>query len=98
LAARIEWTPAALSDLDDIWLHIARDSRNAANRFLDRVDSAEERLADNPLIGVARDDLAPGMRLWPIGNHVFLYRFEPGLLTIVRLVWGGRSLGALINQ
>ena len=23
------------------------------------------------LIGATRDELAPGMRLWPIGNHVF---------------------------
>ena len=98
MATRIEWTPAALNDLDDIWLHIARDSQNAANRFLDRVDLAEQRLADFPLIGATRDGLVPGMRLWPIGNYVFPYRFEHGLLTIVRLVWGGRSLGALINQ
>jgi hypothetical protein len=55
-------------------------------------------MTDFPLIGATRDEPAPGMRLWPIGNYVFPYRFEHGLLTIVRLVWGGRSLGALINQ
>ncbi len=55
-------------------------------------------MMDFPPIGATRDEPAPGMRLWPIGNYVFRYRFEHDLLTIVRLVWGGRSLGALINQ
>jgi hypothetical protein len=29
-------------------------------------------MTDFPLIGATRDEPAPGMRLWPIGNYVFL--------------------------
>jgi hypothetical protein len=29
-------------------------------------------MTDFPLIGATRDELVPGMRLWPIGNYVFL--------------------------
>jgi toxin ParE1/3/4 len=95
VTARIEWTPQALDDLDDIWLPIAKDNRRPADAVLDRIDAAERRLAEFPLTGVARDEIAPGLRLWPVGNYVVLHRADRSLVTIVRIVWGGRNLRSL---
>lgn len=96
MAARVSWTSEALKDLDEIWLHIARDSIRGAEAILDRIDRAERQQSEHPLSGPARDDLRPGLRLWPVGNYVILYRSEAGRVTIVRVLWGGRDLGDLL--
>lgn len=49
----------AESDLREIWLYIAIDNEIAADRLLDKMYQKFLLLADSPLIGVARDDLAP---------------------------------------
>ena len=95
MAGPAEWAPAAVEDLEDIWGHIALDSPNAADRVIRRLHAAAERLAEFPLIGVARDELAPGMRLWPVGSYVLLHRIDGRTVTIVRALWGGRDLPAL---
>lgn len=96
MPAKVRWTPEALQDLDDIWLHIAVDSLRGANKVLDRIDEAELRLSEHPFSGVARDDLRSGMRLLPVGSYVILHTSAPGLVTIVRVLWGGRDLPALL--
>lgn len=95
MAGPAEWTPAALDDLEEIWSHIALDSPKAADRVIRRLHAAAERLAEFPLIGVARDELASGMRLWPVGSYVLLHRIDRQTVTIVRAIWGGRDLAAL---
>jgi toxin ParE1/3/4 len=57
---RIVVSPLAQADIDEIWDYIARDSIPNADRFVDRIESRLSLLADNPGIGVARDDLDPG--------------------------------------
>lgn len=49
--ARVTWTDQALDDLDAICRLIARDSRQYAQRFFDRVFRTTDRLAQFPLSG-----------------------------------------------
>jgi toxin ParE1/3/4 len=49
--ARIVRTTLARADLRDIWLYVAQDSIDAADRFLDRIDRTIRMLAENPEIG-----------------------------------------------
>jgi toxin ParE1/3/4 len=55
-------SPRAQADIDEIWDHIARDSILNADRFVDRLEEPFGLLADNPCLGVARDDLRSGLR------------------------------------
>ncbi len=48
---------AAESDLDSIWEYIARDSVDAADRWIAKLFDAFEVLAVNPAIGHTREDL-----------------------------------------
>ena len=85
----------AEEDLIDIWLRIAQDDPAAADRTLDAIDARARRLVDFPRLGPARDDIAPGLRYFPSGSHLILYRIVPGSIEIVRVVHGARDLFAL---
>jgi len=52
--------PEAEAQLDDIWLHIARESGNVdtANRVVDHITDRFWLLSRHPFIGRKRDDFA----------------------------------------
>jgi toxin ParE1/3/4 len=89
---RIRRTPLAQQDLEDIWYFVAQDDPAAADRLLDILERKLELLADNPLMGPARPDIALELRYHPVGNHLLLYRVVEGGIEIVRVVHGGRNL------
>lgn len=94
---RLKRLPQAERDLDDIWLHIALDSPSAADAVIDRLWEAERLLCEHPLAGRARDELGAGLRSWPVGDYLVIYRPDPGQTIIVRIVWGGRNLPDLFR-
>jgi toxin ParE1/3/4 len=55
----------AEDDLVEIWLFIAKDSPNAADRFLDLLDQKCQLLAESPEIGRRRPELAPACAASP---------------------------------
>jgi toxin ParE1/3/4 len=75
--ARVLRTDAAEESRLDIWLHIASDSIQAADRLIRAIDDNCRLYATQPLMGVARPDLAPGIRCFPVGNYVAIYRPLP---------------------
>lgn len=92
---QLYFTRAAREDLITIWAHIAEDNPQAADRLLDRLEEAANRLADNPQIGPARDDIRPGLRYLVSGPYLLLYRIRDGGIEIVRTVHGRRDLNGL---
>ncbi len=57
---RLEWSRAALFELDEIRTYIAERNRTAAERVKDRIFAASELLARRPYIG--RTGRGPGLR------------------------------------
>ncbi|MGH8291573.1 MAG: type II toxin-antitoxin system RelE/ParE family toxin [Steroidobacteraceae bacterium] len=69
--------PEAEGGPDEIWLYTARESDNAeiADRLIDSIGERFLLLAQHPHVGRARDaDLRPGLRSFPVGRHIILYR------------------------
>jgi len=89
---RLQRTARAEEDLIDIWIHIARDNPSAADRLLEVLDQKSLALARNPHMGMARDDIAPGVRHFPVGNYLILYRALEDGVEVVRYVHGMRRL------
>jgi len=87
--------PQAEADLDEIWLHIAQDDPNSADRFIDLIEERCRLLAENPLMGRSRPELAPGLRSFPVGNYIIFYNPIEGGIEIVRVVSGARNIDAL---
>ena len=86
----------ARADLEEIWLFIAEDDLQAADRFNALLLSKIISLAKQPLIGRAREDLRPGVRGFPVGNYVIFYRDTPAAVEIIRILHGARDIASLV--
>jgi toxin ParE1/3/4 len=89
---RVRLTPRADLDLEEIWFFVAQDDPVAADLWLDAIEEKLELLADNPLMGPARSDIARDLRYHPVGNYLLLYRIVAGGVEVVRVVHGARNL------
>jgi toxin ParE1/3/4 len=87
----------AARDLEQIWAYIAQDSPVAADRFLDRIHRTCLRLADVPRIGRLRNELAKGLRSFPIGRYVIFYRVGGGGIEVARVLSGYQDIEALFD-
>ncbi len=91
---RIIKRPAAETDLDEIWWHIAQDNPINADRFLDRILDSCHTLADFPHMGAKRDELMPGLRSHPVGNYLIYYFPLADGIEIVRVLHGSRDVNS----
>jgi toxin ParE1/3/4 len=92
---RIVRSPAAESDLIDIWLTIANDSPLAADRFLEAIADRILQLAAFPESGARRPDIATEARALTIGSYLAIYRITEKHVEIVRVVHGARDVSTL---
>jgi len=85
-------TPAAESDLINIWLYIARDNQDAADRVYQAAGKTFEALAATPRMGTlyqAKRGQLEGIRFFPVSkfqNYVIYYREQPQGVQIVRVL------------
>src|SRR5271167_2588648 len=93
--------PRADSDLDEIWYYIAKESGSVevADRFIESITDHFYLLSRNPYIGRRRDeDLRVGLRSFPVGRYVILYRVENEDVVILYVLPGNRNLGGLLED
>jgi toxin ParE1/3/4 len=86
---------SAREDLDRIWDYIAQDDPQAADRFVRLIVSKFVMLASMPQMGCPREELACGLRSFPVGNYIIFYRVMEGGVEIVRVLHGARDLPPL---
>jgi toxin ParE1/3/4 len=93
---RLTISPLALRDLDEIWLYIAKDNIDAAERVNDELNAATKDLAHYPRLGRERPEMGDGVRSYPSGNYLIIYLPLPGGgAHVFRIVHGNRDLGSL---
>ena len=63
--ATVNFAQSARTDLLEVWLFIAEENLNAADRVLETIEQEAGILATQPLMGRARPDLAQDIRTWP---------------------------------
>lgn len=93
---RVSYTDLARHDRLEVWLHIAADNLSAADRLLDEIDEKLLMLANAPNLGRAREDLAPGIRYFPVSRYLIFYTHDPGGIIVVRILHGARHLPSLL--
>lgn len=94
--ARCTITPQAQRDLQEIWLFIASDNPAAADRLVDNLLATAHLIAESPEMGVARPDLAEGVRGFPCERrYVIFYRIVSGGIEVLHIVHGARNLRLL---
>jgi toxin ParE1/3/4 len=97
---RLRVSPQAASDLDDIWYFLATESGSIeiADRFIDTITVRFATLAKHPHIGRRRDhDLRPGIRSFPVGDYMIIYRLDAADLLILRVLRGSRDIEGLFR-
>jgi toxin ParE1/3/4 len=93
--------PEAEVDLDDIWYYVAKQSSSIeiAERLIDSITDGFFLLSRHPYLGRARDeDLRPGLRSFPVGKYVIIYRVQQEDVIILRVLHGSRNIEALFPQ
>lgn len=78
-------------------MYIAVDNSTAADKLLDQIDAKCQILANNPGLGQVRSDIAFGLRYFPIGRYLILYREITEGVEIVRVIHGARHLPDVIT-
>ena len=94
---RLVFRPRARPDLDDIWLHVALDNPDAADRLVDQIMARCQGLRDYPRLGPRRPEIAPDARMLVMGDYLALYREDGSAVEIVRVVHGARRLEDLFD-
>src|SRR5689334_17095160 len=92
--------PQAEADLEDIafYIFLASGNLESADRVIQSIAERFDLLASYPYAGRARDDLRPGIRAFPVGDYVILYRIEGSDVAIVRIAHGSRHLDLLLHS
>lgn len=93
--------PEAESDLEAIWLYIAQESGSVevANRLIDALLARCLMLGRQPQIGRRRDeDLRPGLRSFPVGEYLLVYRLAGSEVLILHVVRGSRDVSGLLGD
>jgi toxin ParE1/3/4 len=90
--------PQAITDLAEIWDFIADDSEGRADTFIDLLDRKIHTLERRRNIGRAREELAEGLRSFPVGRYIIFYRAISKGIEIVRVLHGARDLETLFHE
>ena len=92
---------SAIQDLKDIYDWIVSESGylQVAVNFVDRILDRCESLSTFSMIGRARDDLQPGVRILPFERiAVIAYRIHAGKVEVINIFYGGRDYEALLRD
>jgi toxin ParE1/3/4 len=82
-------------ELDDIWLYIAKQSSSIeiADHVVNSITACFVTLGKNPRMGRRRDDdLAPGLRSFPVGNYVIVCCIEEEDAAILHVLHSSRDI------
>lgn len=93
-------SPLARQDIIEIIDYIAADNLAAALRLRDRLFIAFDLLDKQPGLGHVRDDLISrksGVRFWPVGTYLVVYRPISDTVQIVRVLSGYRDLANILG-
>jgi toxin ParE1/3/4 len=97
---KVEFSPEALADLLDLYDYIAaRSGAERAMSYLDRIEDCCRSLTTFPERSTGRDDPRPGLRVLGFERRVVIaFRLTADTVTILRILYGGRDLGAALAE
>jgi|CXWL01.1.fsa_nt_gi toxin ParE1/3/4 len=96
---RIIKSNAAKVDLINIWLYIAPENHDAADRQINRIEEAVGRLSNFPRLGPARHDVGSEVRGLVVNRYLVIYRIRESAkqVELLRVIDGRRDLAAVFR-
>ena len=86
--------PQAEIDIASIWSYVAADNVKAADALVDRIERTFDMLADTPLAGRSRGDLALNLRSFPVASYLIFYVPISDGVEVVRVMSGRQDIDA----
>lgn len=72
--AEYKLRPKALKDIEGIWSYSYKTwGVQQARNYLENIHDICKELTANPKLGKSRDDLHPGLLVYPSGKHLIFY-------------------------
>ena len=71
--SRLDFSPRAVEDLDEILEYVAQHNPQTALTFVASLKEQCASLLAFPGIGAPREELAPSLRVLPVGNYGIYY-------------------------
>jgi toxin ParE1/3/4 len=93
-----QFTDAAIGDLDEIEEYICQNNPSAAARVIRRIQEVCFTLAEQPVMGRSRPELAPNLHSFPEGSYVIYYRLSTDTVEIMRVYHKGQDIELLFRQ
>jgi toxin ParE1/3/4 len=91
---RYRFSADAERDLDEIFLYwAARAGLDAVDRWMENIADRLWLIGEHPNAGRPGDDMAPGVRCFPAGEYLVVYRKTRGVLDILHVCRGARQQG-----
>lgn len=98
--------PRAEDDIDDYWLYLTVecDAPSAADRFLQCLEAAFNRLSNFPSVGVVQDYSEPrlaGLRRWPVpgfDDRLIYYLVHETSVDVVRILGGPQDRPTILRD
>jgi toxin ParE1/3/4 len=85
--AEYRLTPAAIEDLDNIWLYTFEEwGVQQAHRYTDDITAAFSRLAMDPKIGAPCDYVREGYRRCLVGQHAIYFQVTEYGIAVIRVL------------
>ena len=82
----------AESDLTDIWIYIASHDQRSADAQIDRIVERLVMLSQFQNAGRKREELAQGLKSFPVDNYVIFYRVIDNGIEVIRVLHGSRDI------
>ncbi|WP_128104168.1 type II toxin-antitoxin system RelE/ParE family toxin [Paenibacillus sp. DCT19] len=94
--SKINYSPAAVDDLDEIFSYISHDNASAADNMLQKLDNSIANLAEFTNLGsVLQEDeynlISRGYRFITVEPYLVFYRILGGVVVIHRILHGRRD-------
>jgi len=95
--------PAAEDDIEECFLHIAKDNREIGSAFLIAVENSLKELAEFSLLGKAikfRDKELGNVRMWHVkgfDNYLIFYTAHGDNIIVIRVLHGSRDIDDLLS-
>jgi toxin ParE1/3/4 len=86
---RVEYrlAPAALRDLEGIWLYTFEQwGSEQAHRYVDEMTAAFDKLANNPQQGMPCEAIRKGYRRSGVGRHMIYFRITDYGIVVIRVL------------
>lgn len=85
-------------DLDRVWLYIAQDNFDAANRVIESIHRPLHLLDSNPGMGRPFKGKRGGLYRFPVANYIVVCRSESSHIEIARVLHGARNIDTLLDK